>query len=68
MNDRLVRDELVSGSVLLQTPRQAPPIDRTAAVPAGAHGDHPGVEADFDWLGTLGTVAKAALPAVLGAI
>ncbi|MFD8197865.1 hypothetical protein [Streptomyces wuyuanensis] len=47
MNDRLVRDELVSGSALLQTPRQAPPIDRTAAMPAGAHGDTPGIEANF---------------------
>ncbi|MFD8197864.1 hypothetical protein [Streptomyces wuyuanensis] len=47
MNDRLVRDELVSGSALLQTPRQAPPIDRTAAMPAGTHGDTPGVEANI---------------------
>ncbi|MFE2023228.1 hypothetical protein ACFW9O_34935 [Streptomyces sp. NPDC059499] len=34
-------------SAMLQMPQLAPPVDRTAAVPAGADGDTPGVEANF---------------------
>ncbi|MFE2023229.1 hypothetical protein ACFW9O_34940 [Streptomyces sp. NPDC059499] len=33
-------------SAMLQMPQLAPPVDRTAAVPAGADGDTPGVEAN----------------------
>ncbi|MGW1374419.1 hypothetical protein ACWD6P_09085 [Streptomyces sp. NPDC002446] len=44
MNEQTIRDEVQPTSAVLQMPQQTPPIDRTAAMPAGADSDTPGVE------------------------
>ncbi|MGW2086278.1 hypothetical protein [Streptomyces sp. NPDC001880] len=47
MNEQITRDEVQSATAMPQMPQQTPPIDRTAAMPAGADSDTPGVEANF---------------------
>ncbi|MFD0319321.1 hypothetical protein [Streptomyces flavalbus] len=65
--DNNVQD-VAARSAVLQMPRQAPPIDRTATVSASALGDNPGVQASgwwSDWgrdvLGDLVNIGKQAL-------
>ncbi|MFM9634822.1 MULTISPECIES: hypothetical protein [Streptomyces] len=64
--DNNVQD-MAARSAVLQMPRQAPPIDRTATVSASALGDQPGVQASgwwSDWgkdvLGDLVNIGKQA--------
>ncbi|MER6789126.1 hypothetical protein ABT330_31655 [Streptomyces sp. NPDC000658] len=53
----------------LQTPYQAPAVDRNPAASHAGHGDSAGVEADLSWADipwhSLGKAAKGALDAVL---
>ncbi|MGW2086279.1 hypothetical protein [Streptomyces sp. NPDC001880] len=46
MNEQITRDEVQPTSAMPQMPQQTPPIDRTAAMPAGADSDTPGIEAN----------------------
>ncbi|MFM9634823.1 MULTISPECIES: hypothetical protein [Streptomyces] len=55
-------------SAVLQMPRQAPPIDRTATVSASALGDQPGVQASgwwSDWGRTAVGAASKLIPLIV---
>ncbi|MGW1374420.1 hypothetical protein ACWD6P_09090 [Streptomyces sp. NPDC002446] len=56
MNEQIMQDEVQPASAVLQMPQQTPPIDRTAAIPAGADSDTPGVEANNVLLDLIGSL------------
>lgn len=47
MHDQSTQEEPRSARPVLQMPSQAPPIDRTSTMPAGAGNETSGVEANF---------------------
>ncbi|MFD0319320.1 hypothetical protein [Streptomyces flavalbus] len=68
MTDTDIVEDVAARAAVLQMPRQAPPIDRTATVSASALGDNPGVQASgwwSDWGRDVVGVASKVLPLIV---